>query len=154
MKRILLVAIAILALLPAQARKAKKPFTHETVSIPAVEPCLVAVETEGTSLVFSVRENRVVHQLYYGTRVDAEEFASVPAKRGRYSDGALAYPATGARFLGEPALHLRYADGNHNTELRYLSHETSETQGVVTTTIHLKDYVTEVLVDLVFDAYP
>ena len=154
MKRILLCLAAILAILPAEARKAKKTFTHETVPVPAVEPCIVAVETEGTSLVFSVREDRQVHQLYYGTKVDAEEFACVPAKQGRYSNGSLAYPATGARFLGEPALHLKYADGTHNTELRYIGHETSDTQGVVTTTLHMKDYVTDVLVDLVFEAYP
>jgi alpha-galactosidase len=77
----------------------------------------------------------------------------VPYAEGRYGSGAQAYPATGARYIGVPALHLKYADGNHNTELRYTGHETSSSNGITTTTVSLKDYVTNAVVRLVYEAY-
>ena len=116
---------------------------------------VIAVETSSTSLVFAVRDNGAVYQMYYGPRMAADEFAAVPIRDGRYTPGfSQAYPATGGRFLGEPALHLRYADGTHNTELVYDSHTVSRRQGTVTTAILLKDPLRKVAVRLVFDAYP
>ena len=118
------------------------------------ESRIISVETSSSSLVFSVRENGAVHQLHYGAKVDASEFAAVPMVEGRYGNGAQAYPATGGRYLGEPALHLRYSDGNHNTELVYDSHEVARRGGSVTTSILLKDPVTGMRVKLVYEAYP
>ncbi|MBR4809866.1 MAG: alpha-galactosidase [Bacteroidales bacterium] len=150
----LLLAAIMLATVPADARKTKtKKFTHETVQVPAVKPQTIGINTAGTSLVLSVREDGTVHQLHYGARVDAGEFAAVPYTEGRYGSGAEAYPATGGRFLGIPALHLRYADGTHNTELRYIGHEVSEANGVTVTSVLLKDYVTDVIVTLYYEAY-
>ncbi len=145
--------MAVVFATPAQGRKVKK-FSHETVKVPAVEPRIVAVETDASSLILTVRPNGEVHQLYYGSRVPAAEFLDVPVVKGRYSSGTPAYPATGGRYLGEPALHVKYADGTHNTELYYTAHDVETRQGVVTTTVHLKDYVTGLEVRLVYDAYP
>ena len=153
MKKALFAVLCLLAVLPAAAQKSRK-FTHETKEIPSVQPQIIAVETGASSLILSVRENGSVFQLHYGRKVDAAEFAAVPSYDGRYGNGAPAYPATGGRFLGEPALHVRYADGTHNTELYYTGHDVSTAAGVKTTTVHLKDYATSLLVDLVYEAYP
>ena len=146
--------LAAAAPLSGQNRKAvKKSFSHETVSIPRVEARVIAIETQGTSLIFTVRPNGALHQLYYGAHVDASEFSAVPLTRGRFTRGVPAYPATGGTFLGEPALHIRYADGFHNTELYYTGHTVEKRQDVVVTTINLKDYVTQVCAKLVYEAY-
>ena len=118
------------------------------------ESRIIPVETASSSLIFSVRDNGAVHQLHYGAKVDASEFSSVPMVNGRYGNGAQAYPATGGRYLGEPALHLRYSDGNHNTELVYDSHEVVRRDRSVTTSILLKDPLTGIRVILVYEAYP
>ena len=148
----LLVAALLLAIVPAQGRKEKK-FIHNTVPIPVIQTRTIGIHTDGTSLVLSVREDGTVHQLHFGGKVDEAEFAPAPYVEGRYGSGALAYPATGGRFLGVPALHLKYADGSHNTELRYTGHETSSNGDIVTTTVSLKDYATDVVVRLVYEAY-
>jgi len=116
-------------------------------------PQVVSVETDHSSLVFSVRENGTVQQLHYGAKVQAQEFAAVPEHSARYSAAPLAYPATGARYLGEPALHVQYADGTHNTELYYRSHSVEQRGGVSVTTIGLQDPVTLLEVKLVYEAY-
>ena len=138
MKRLLLTTLSVLACVTAIAQN----------------PQIIAVETASTSLILSVREGGALHQLYYGPKVCETDFTVVPSYDGRYGNGAPAYPATGGRFLGEPALEVRYADGYHNTELRYDGHEVQQTQGRVTTTVHLKDPVTALAVDLVYEAYP
>ncbi|MBO7643817.1 MAG: alpha-galactosidase, partial [Bacteroidales bacterium] len=128
-------------------------FTRQITPIPVIQPCTIGIHTDGTSLVLSVREDGTVQQLHFGGRVDEAEFAPVPYAEGRYGSGAQAYPAIGARYIGVPALHLKYADGNHNTELRYTGHETSSSNGITTTTVSLKDYVTNAVVRLVYEAY-
>ena len=152
MKRILLLVLAVLVTLTSFAQKSKKQ-VPATAIIPVVQPQIIAVETENVSLILAVRENGSVQLLHFGTKVYETEFAAVPSYNGRYGNGAPAYPATGGRFLGEPALHVRYADGTHNTELYYTGSEVSSAGGVTTTTVHLKDYVTSLLVDLVYEAY-
>ena len=118
------------------------------------QPRIVSVETNNSSLVFSVRENGTVHQLHYGAKVPAAEFAAVPEHPARYNAAPLAYPSTGGRYLNEPALHVQYADGSHNTELFYRNHTVQEQQGVTVTTLQLQDPVTGLQVDLVYEAYP
>ncbi|MBP5334865.1 MAG: alpha-galactosidase [Bacteroidales bacterium] len=119
----------------------------------AQEQKIIPIETESTSLILVVRNNGEVQQLYYGSKVNASEFAAVPQRAGRYSSGFSAYPATGGRYQGEPALHLQYANGNHNTELYYSGLETRRRGDVTTTEIRLKDPVTSVEVSLFYDAY-
>ena len=65
----------------------------------------------------------------------------------------MAYPTTGGCYNGQSALHVRYADGDQNTELYYTSHEKSSHDGMTVTTLHLKDYVTKLEVDLVYEAH-
>ncbi|MBO4339899.1 MAG: hypothetical protein J5835_00525, partial [Bacteroidales bacterium] len=117
MKRIiLLAALLAVAVMPAEARKAKK-FTHQTVEIPSVRPQVITIGTDASQLVLAVKENRELVFRHYGAPV------ANPASFLEYSNGrdAQAFPAAGGTFLGDPALHVKYADGNHNTELRYVS---------------------------------
>ena len=116
-------------------------------------PQVISVETDNCSLVFSVRENGTVHQLHFGAKVDAQEFAAVPEHWARYSVAPLAYPATGGRYIWEPALHVQYAEGSHNTELYYHHHSVEERGGVRVTTVGLKDPLTLLEVNLVYEAY-
>jgi len=155
MKRILPVACALLcALVPSQARKTQK-FTHETVQLPAVERQIISVQTENTSLVLLVHENGALQTVHYGTRLpNPEEYLALDTSSEDYNgDKGATYPATGGRYVGEPALHVKYADGSHNTELYYTGHEVSTKDGVVTTTIRLRDYVTGLRVRLLYEAY-
>ncbi len=157
MKRALLLLAALWAvLLPAQARKARKtPADHHAVEIPSVEKRILAVETAHTALLLEVRENGTLVTSHYGARIARpEQFLGSADGRGlAYGAGPAAYPATGGTFVGEPALHVRYADGYHNTELYYTGHSVQDGGNVITTTIRMKDYVTALEVLLVYEAY-
>ena len=153
-KTLLLAAALLVAILPAEARKAKK-FTHNTVQIPQVSRQVIAVETDNTALVFLVRENGQLMMLHYGARVgDPAQYLAAALSDADYNTLAgMAYPASGGRYIGEPALHVKYADGTHNTELYYTGHQVTAREGCTTTSIGLQDYVTGMEVKLVYDAY-
>ncbi|MBP5483417.1 MAG: alpha-galactosidase [Bacteroidales bacterium] len=151
-----LVLAIILALpyQPSQARKVKK-FVHQTVAVPQVEKKVIPIETNNTSLVLLVHQNGQLETAHYGAPIShPEQFLGAGVNTEDYNGfrGA-SYPATGGRYIGEPALHVKYADGTHNTELYYVSHQVTSREGCVTTAIDLKDYVTELQVRLVYDAY-
>ena len=113
---------------------------------------VISIETEATSLNLLVTEDGTVQTLHYGTRISgADAWAGINLKSDDYNGcRGLTYPATGGRFIGEPALHVKYADGTHNTELYFSGVERSGNS----TIIGLKDPVTNLQVKLVYDAYP
>ena len=155
MKRLLLEFFAMaLMLLPLEARKTQK-FTHQTIAIPRVQKQVLSIETAHTSLVILVHENGTLQTVHYGAKLaHPEEYLALNASSEDYNgDRGATYPATGGRYIGEPALHVKYADGTHNTELYYTGHENSEKDGVQTTTIRLRDYVTGLRVRLIYEAY-
>ena len=132
-----------------------KKFVHQTVTVPQVEKKVIHIETNNTSLVLLVHQEGLVETVHYGGRIsNPEQFLGVEMNKEDYNGfrGA-SYPATGGRYIGEPALHVKYSDGTHNTELYYVSHQVTTREGCVTTSIDLKDYVTELQVRLVYDAY-
>ena len=156
MKRILLLAAFLLSVLaPADARKAPKPFKHTTVAIPQVQPQVIAVETDHSALVLRVSADGTVFIAHYGARTaHPEEYLGTGNKTDDYNGAwEMAYPAAGGHFVGEPALHVKYADGYHNTELFYTGHSVSKADNRVTTTVNLKDYVSALEVKLIYDAY-
>ena len=116
---------------------------------------VIPVETEHTALVLSVRENGVLETLHYGNRIaDPKAFEGfVTGLSEDNGSGPMAYPTTGGRYLGEPALHVKYADGYHNTELVYATHQVRRNGDAVTTEITLKDPVTLLEVKLFYAAY-
>ncbi|MBR1569681.1 MAG: alpha-galactosidase [Bacteroidales bacterium] len=153
-KTLLLAAALLVAILPAEARKAKK-FTHNTVQIPQVSRQVIAVETDNSALTLLVQESGQVRLLHYGARIgDPAQFLGIGTGSQDYNtETSLAYPATGGRFIGEPALHVKYADGTHNTEFYYTGHAVTRKEGCTSTAVSLKDYVTGVEVKRVYDAY-
>ena len=143
MKRFLILLSLALVMVPVSAmNKAKRQ--------------VISIETEKTSLVILVHPDGSLETLHYGgILATPEQFLQRKVNTEDYngSRGAT-YPATGGRFIGEPALHVKYADGTHNTELCYTGHEVTRRDDCVTTTIGLKDPVTALEVKLVYDAYP
>ena len=150
----LLVAGA-LTLLPAGAKKPpQKAFEHKTVEIPAVTPQVIAVETAHTALLLQVDKKGAVNTVHYGAPAgDPAQFLDFIFRGHHNFESPTTYPAAGGRFNGQEALHVKYADGSQNTELYYVSHDKTAGDGVVTTTLHLKDYVTALEVDLVYEAF-
>ena len=116
---------------------------------------VIPVETEQTALVLAVRDNGVLETLHFGIRIAAPEaFGSLDTDlSGDNGSGPMAYSTTGGRYLGEPALHVKYADGYHNTELVYANHLVHRNGNVVTTVITLRDPITSLEVKLFYDAY-
>ena len=141
MKRILLLAALSLAVHPVSAQKAGNN--------------VISIETDHTALVLSVLENGSLQTRHYGARMeDPTPFASLDLWRdSSYGAGPVTYPTVGGKYLGQSALHVKYADGNQNTELRYVSHSLTRKDGVETTSICLKDPVTGLGVTLVYDAF-
>ena len=156
MKRFVLICAALLVMINAGAETRKQPkkipFTHETVELPAVEPKVIAVETGHTAQILQVDKKGVVRTVHYGDKIkNPGQFLSFNPSYSRSVDpGALIYPAAGGRFVGQPAFSVRYPDGTRNTELYYTAHEVAGDR----TTLHLKDYVTAMEVDLVYEAFP
>lgn len=147
-------AALLLAVVPAQGRKNPKKFSHETVQVPAVTPRIIPIETDHTQLILQVDGKGTVHTLHYGAQAGSPDQFTDFRFGGNHNFGApCTYPTAGGTFNGQEALHVQYADGSQNTELYYTGHESASRSGVVTTTLHLKDYVTALEVDLVFDAH-
>ena len=152
--KVIVLAGILAAVLPAQARKKPQKFTHTVVAVPEVTPKVIPVETENTQLLLQVDGKGIVRTVHYGAPAgNPEQFRDYRAGGHHNFESPYAYPAAGGRFNGQDALHVKYADGSQNTELYYVSHDVASRVGTVTTTVHLKDYVTALEVDLVFQAW-
>ena len=118
-------------------------------------PQVIAVDTDHTQLVLTVDEAGNLRTRHYGARIaDPGLFLGMDTQAKRPNGtGPMTLPTTGGVFVGSPALHVRYADGNHNTELYYTGHKSRSKDGVTTTEISLKDPVTALQVKLVYEAY-
>ena len=116
---------------------------------------VIPVETDHVQLVLAVQENGVLQTLHFGAKIaDPAAFEAFSTGRGTDNgEGPMAYPTTGGRYIGEPALHVKYADGYHNTQLFYAGHTVHANGDIVTTVVTLQDKVTLMEVKLVFDAY-
>ena len=102
----------------------------------------IAISTDHTDMVLATNKANQLMFMYYGTKVGCpqqfEQFQSY--RRSDYSTEPLAYPARGGRFFNQPALAVKYSDGDANTELTYSSHETKNiSSDVKQTTVLLSD---------------
>ena len=149
MKRHLLLLAAAFLLFPATGFSApgnRKKDSHTVVTVPEVRAQVISVETDGVQWLFNVDKAGVLRCNHFGKKIAAPEqfldFTGARTRNGieKYGDAAMAYPTVGGRYSNEPALHVKYADGYHNTELYYTGHKVSAQDGVTTTTIFLKDY--------------
>jgi alpha-galactosidase len=110
----------------------------------------IHIRTNNTSLVFGVKKNKRLYQLYLGEKLDqANDVKSLPDSRHE------AYITGGMEDLFEPAVSLQHADGNPSLVLFYVNHTVENKDGNSTlTTIRLKDSLYPVEVVLYYQAYP
>ena len=137
MKHILLIAAALFCTcLPARAT-------------------YILIQTDHTQLVLTAQEDGALRTRYYGKRIEAPwQFLNDDSRfHGPNGSGPMTVPTTGGKYVREAALHVRYADGSHNTELYYTGHKSEYRNGVFTTTVMLRDPVTDLAVQLIYDAY-
>lgn len=159
MKRTCFLLAALMAVLPlfAAPRKktAKAPKEQVVVSVPTVEKTVIPISTDNTQMVLVAFGKGILHTYHYGAKLtDPGEYANFNSRMGSNNgDGPMTYPTQGGKYVSEPALSVKYADGYRNTELCYVSHTQSVRGNVVKTEIQMKDYVTGLQVKLVYDAY-
>ena len=103
----------------------------------------VVLQTKNTTMVLNVEENKQPRYVYYGAKLADYDLANLQAPRNGRMD---AYPAYGLNCPAEAALAMRHADGNLSTELYATSADVSQTAA----TIHLKDPVYPITVDLCY----
>jgi alpha-galactosidase len=124
----------------------------------------IPVETDYTALVIRINQNLDPLLIYIGKRLcNSGEYASIPNGDGQKLNGDYsglynsAYTPSGTRNLLEPAIQVIHADGNPSLDLKYVSHQqdttTDQSNGIVLTTIHLKDPVYPFEVILYYKAY-
>ena len=109
----------------------------------------IIIQTDHTTLAFSVGENGRLYQSYFGERISANAIADMvnPDRHEAYITGGMDDP-------GEPAIRMVHNDGNPSLELLYANHTVNKQDDNVTeTVIHLKDPKYPVEVDLHFMAY-
>ena len=148
MKRLLtLVALSLIIAAPASAAAKKPVKQHKVVEIPNVRPELISIETANTQLLLCTTGKGELRQVRYGVKLDTAPFEK---SRKRKAD---AFPVVGGYTENASALGVRYADGNLNTELYVAGVGRSSTADVSTTEISLKDYVTDLQVKLIYEAY-
>jgi alpha-galactosidase len=149
MKKILtLLAISLIVAVPsASARKKPQAKQHTVVAVPQVQPQLISVETNNTQLLLRATEKGELQQLRYGVKLNTAPFENSGKKT------APAFPTAGGFTKDDAALAVTYADGSLNTELYVTGVSQKEADGVATTEISLKDYVTLLEVKLVYEAY-
>ncbi len=106
----------------------------------------IHIQTPNMSLVLYADEGEQPKYVYFGYRLNASDLNTLQLPRDGRMD---AYPAYGLNTPTEAAFACKHADGNMSTQLIVTG---SETSGNVTT-IHLKDPVYNLFVDLKYKNY-
>ncbi len=110
----------------------------------------VTIETKNISLVLSADNGQTPRYMYFGKRLKAGDAGRLQAPANGRMD---AYPAYGLNIPAEAALAMRHTDGNMSTALQTTGVETKTEAHATVTTIHLKDPIYPVNVDLNYRAY-
>ena len=124
-------------------------FLLMTIAMPAMAE-QVSVNTKGLSLVLDVENGQPAKYLYFGTKLNNHDLQSIQvATNGRMD----AYPAYGLDTPSPAALAMRHADGNLSTALVATGSSVKQEGNTTVTTVHLKDPVYNIKVDLKYRAY-
>ncbi|CAF3687802.1 unnamed protein product, partial [Adineta steineri] len=125
---------------------------NSTINIPII--------TDNVALIIRINDNRDASIIYLGKRLRNDaDYASIPNSvangdyTGLYSS---AYTPSGTRNLLEPAIQVIHADGNPSLDLKYVRHRQdtkNQPNGVILTTIYLKDPIYSFEVSLNYKAY-
>lgn len=120
-----------------------------TIALPAMAE-KVSVNTGKMSLVLDVENGKPAQYLYFGTRLNNADLQNLKvADNGRMD----AYPAYGLNTPAEAALAMRHSDGNLSTALVATGSDVKAEGNATVTTIHLKDPVYHIKVDLKYRTY-
>ena len=89
---------------------------------------LIDIRTDDVSIVLAAQPGGEVYFRHFGGRIDdpAPLAGYKSSRRTDHGTDDLAYPAMGGRNFREPALRVTHADGDMNTELRYVSHSSRQ----------------------------
>ena len=120
-----------------------------TIAMPTMAE-KVSVNTGKMSLVLDVENGKPAQYLYFGTRLNNADLQNLKvADNGRMD----AYPAYGLNTPAEAALAMRHSDGNLSTALVATGSDVKAEGNATVTTIHLKDPVYHIKVDLKYRTY-
>ena len=120
-----------------------------TVALPAMAE-KVSVNTKGMSLILDVENGKPAQYLYFGTKLNPNDLQNLKVA----TDGRMdAYPAYGLNTPSEAALAMRHSDGNLSTALVATGCDVKNEGNASVTTVHLKDPVYNIKVDLKYRAY-
>lgn len=120
-----------------------------TVALPAMAE-KVSVNTKGMSLILDVENGKPAQYLYFGTKLNPNDLQNLKVA----TDGRMdAYPAYGLNTPAEAALVMRHSDGNLSTALVATGCDVKNEGNASVTTVHLKDPVYNIKVDLKYRAY-
>ena len=120
-----------------------------TVALPAMAE-KVSVNTKGMSLILDVENGKPAQYLYFGTKLNPNDLQNLKVA----TDGRMdAYPAYGLNTPAEAALAMRHSDGNLSTALVVTGCDVKNEGNASVTTVHLKDPVYNIKVDLKYRAY-
>ena len=107
----------------------------------------ILIETNNTSLAFSVGKNHKLYQIYLGEKLmNPEDYKTLPNQHE-------AYVPSGMDNLFEPAIKMLHNDGNPSLELLVADNKVTRDGNVITTSILLKDSKYPVEVRLNFVAF-
>lgn len=110
----------------------------------------VSVNTKGMSLIFDVEKGKPAQYLYFGSKLNDADLKNLTVGTlGRME----VYPAYGLNTPMEAALAMRHCDGNLSTALVAMGSDVKAEPNATLTTIHLKDAVYNLKVDLKYRAY-
>ena len=123
----------------------------------------IVVETESVALVVRINQNRDPLVIHIGKRFrNRDEYAAISGFDAKQFNGdytglySSAYTPSGTRNLLEPAIQAIHVDGNPSLDLKYVSHQQDtidQSNGIVLTSIHLKDSVYPFEVILYYKAF-
>ena len=137
MKKNFLLLILILVVVNLQAQFPPAPQTEKQIII----------ETENTTLVYSVGKNQKLYQVYLGEKLmNPEDYKTLPNQHE-------AYIPSGTDNLFEPAIKMLHNDGNPSLELLVADEKVTRDGNLVTTSILLKDPKYPIEVRLNFVAF-
>ncbi len=151
----------MLAATVAVASAAPAKTTVKPAAAPAKAPEykteVINITTSGASMVLSVAKDGNVLFHHFGGKVS--DPSPVINKNYYLSENygmpPLAYSTMGSRSVEDPALSVTYADGELNTELKYVSHKSESLEGgnLIRTTITLRELRHPLEVQLIYNAY-
>ncbi len=124
-------------------------FLLATIALPAMAE-QVSVNTQRISLVLDVENGKPAQYLYFGTKLNPHDLQNLTVP----TDGRMdVYPAYGLNTPAEAAFAMRHSDGNLSTSLVATGSDVKSEANATVTTIHLKDTIYNIKVDLKYRAY-